>query len=81
MRGSYVVARTVVPTNIGTYQVSVKLSTVTFCCCFFGDIAFSEYFCTITVFSLYGEYVVRFSLQGDIFLPCDHGLDFWHQLM
>ena len=26
--------------------------------CFFGDVAFSEYFCTITIFSLYGEYVV-----------------------
>ena len=24
--------------------------------CFFGDVAFSEYFCTITVSSLYGEY-------------------------
>ena len=44
--------------------------------CFFGDVAFSEYFYTITVLSFYGEYVVRFSLPGGVFLPCDHGLDF-----
>ena len=49
--------------------------------CFFGDAAFSEYFCIITVFSLYGEYVVRFSLLGGVFLPCDHGLDFGRQLI
>ena len=24
--------------------------------CFYGDVAFSEYFCAITVFSLYGDY-------------------------
>ena len=48
---------------------------------FFGDVAFSEYFCTITVLCLYGEYVVRFFLPGGVFLPCDHGLDFLHQLM
>ena len=36
---------------------------------FFGDgVAFSEYFCTITVLSLYGEYyAVRSFLQGDVF--------------
>ena len=28
-----------------------------------------------------GEYVVRFSLPNGVFLPCDHGLDFLHQLM
>ena len=49
--------------------------------CFFGDVAFSEYFCTITVFSLYGEYVVRFPLPDGVYLPCDHGLDFRHQLI
>ena len=44
---------------------------------FFGDVAFSEYFCTITVFSLYGEYVVRCPLPDDgVFLPSDHGPDF-----
>ena len=49
---------------------------------FFGDVAFSEYFCTFTVFSLYGEYGVLyvFSLPGGVFLPCDHGLDLLHQL-
>ena len=35
---------------------------------FFGDVYFSEYFCTITIFSLYGEYVVvRFPLPGGVF--------------
>ena len=41
---------------------------------------FPEYFLyhIISVFSLYnGEYVVRFSLPGGVFLPCDHGLDFF----
>ena len=28
--------------------------------CFFGDVPFSECFCTLAVFSLNGEYVVRF---------------------
>ena len=37
---------------------------------------FPSIFCTIAVFSLYGEYVVRSSLPGGVFLPCDHGLDF-----
>ena len=39
------------------------LSTAAVCvlfCCFFGDAAFSEYFCTITVFSLYGVCVCVF---------------------
>ena len=36
----------------------------------------------IAVFSLQGEYVVRFSLPDGVFLPCDHGLDFFlHQLI
>ena len=43
---------------------------------FFGGVALSEYFYTITVFSLYGEYVLIFPLPGGVFLPCDHGLDF-----
>ena len=33
-------------------------------------------FCTISTFSLYGEYVVRSFLPNGVFLPCDHGLDF-----
>ena len=28
------------------------------------------------VLSLYGEYIVRFFLPDDVFLPCGHGLDF-----
>ena len=44
--------------------------------CFFGDVAFSEYFCTITLFSLYRRSVVSFFLPDGVFLPCDHGLDF-----
>ena len=44
--------------------------------CFFGDVAFSEYFLPIVVFSLYGEYAVGFFLPDGGFLPCDHGLDF-----
>ena len=46
--------------------------------CFFGDVAFSDCFCTITVFPLYGEHVVHFFLPDGVFLPCDHGLDFLH---
>ena len=36
--------------------------------CSFGDVAFSEYFfCTIAIFSLYGEYVVRSFLPDGVF--------------
>ena len=49
--------------------------------CFYGAVAFSEYFRTITVVSLYGEYVVptlvRFFLPDGVFLSCDHRLDFF----
>ena len=34
----------------------------------------SEYF---SAFSLYGEYGVRSFLPDGVFLPCDHGLDFF----
>ena len=34
----------------------------------------SECFGTITVFSLYGEYVVCFPLPNGVFVCCDHGL-------
>ena len=37
-------------------------------------------FCTIAVFSFYGEDVVRFSLPDGVFLPCDHGMDFYNSL-
>ena len=36
----------------------------------------STVFCTISAFSLFGEYVVRSFLPNGVFLPCDHGLDF-----
>ena len=39
---------------------------------------FPSIFCTIAVFSLYGEYVVRSFLPGVFFLTCGHGLDFLH---
>ena len=49
--------------------------------CFFGVVAFFEYFRTNAVFSLYGEYVVptlvRFFLPDGVFLSCDHRLDFF----
>ena len=37
---------------------------------------FPSIFCTISAFSLYGEYVVRSFLPNGVFLSCDHGLDF-----
>ena len=50
--------------------------------CLFGHVPFSEYFfCTISALSLYGEYAVRSLLPSGVFLPCDHELDFWHQLI
>ena len=42
--------------------------------------ACGEYFCAITLLSLYGEYVVDFLLWDVVFLLCDHGLDFLLQL-
>ena len=42
--------------------------------CFFGDVAFFDFVCTIIILSLYGEYVVRFPLPDVVFLPWDHGL-------
>ena len=45
---------------------------------FLGNVTFSIFFGTITVYSLYGEYryVIRFPLPDGVFLPCNHGLDF-----
>ena len=37
--------------------------------------------CTIAVFPLNGEYVVRSFLPNCVFLTCDHGLDCRHQLV
>ena len=44
---------------------------------------FPSIFCSFAVFSLNGEYTVRSFLPNDgVFLPCDHGLDYyWHQLI
>ena len=38
---------------------------------------FPTIFCTISAFSLYGEYVVRSFLPNGFFLSCDQGLDFF----
>ena len=50
---------------------------------FFGYVAFSEYFLYhfrfLFVWTI--EYVVRSFLPNGVFLHCDHGLDFLHQLM
>ena len=37
--------------------------------------------CTISAFSLYGEYVVGSFLPDGGFLPCGHGLDILHQFV
>ena len=44
----------------------------------FGDVAFSEYFLYYCRFLLLIVWRVRrtFFLPDDVFLPCDHGLDF-----
>ena len=58
-----------------------------FCFCLFGDVAFSEYFFVPFPLSLCMEsrsYVLSFRMvfkERSVFLPCDHGLDFLHQLM
>ena len=47
---------------------------------FWGGVSlFPSIFCTVSAFSLYGEYVVRSFLPNGFILPCDHGLDFWHK--
>ena len=48
---------------------------------FFGDITFSKYFRTIVVFSLYGEYVVRFFLLNGVFYLVTTDWIFLQQLM
>ena len=53
---------------------------IAICVSFFLDMSlFSSIFCTISAFSLYKEvvYVVRSFLPNGVFLPCDHGLDFF----
>ena len=48
-----------------------------------GDVAFSEYFCTVTAFLFVWKVRRTFFPPGCCFstVPCDHGLDFLHQLM
>ena len=46
-----------------------------FCFCFI--CRFFRVFCTVSAFSLHGEYVVRSFLPNGVFLPCDHELDFF----
>ena len=51
-------------------------------CVFFLEMSlFPSILCSIAAFCLYGEYVVRSFLPNGVFLPCDHGLDFLHQLV
>ena len=48
------------------------------------DVAFFRVFFVplpLSLLCMYGEYVVRSFLPNGVFLPCDHGLDFGHQLM
>ena len=57
---------------------------VFFSFCLFGDVAFFRVFFVQFPLSLRMENtitVVRSFLPVGIFLPCDHGLDFRHQLM
>ena len=63
---------------------AVTTACVLFRFCFFLSLEMSLFpsiFCTINVFSLYEEYVLRFFLPDGVFLPCDHGLDSLHQLI
>ena len=48
---------------------------------YFETSLFPSIFCTIAVFSLHGEYVVRAFLPDGVFLPCEYGLDLLQQLM
>ena len=49
--------------------------------CLFGDVAFSEYFLYHCRFRFVCRVRRTFFPSGWCLLPCDHGLDFWHQLM
>ena len=71
--------------HAGTEQLSVVVASFLFCfvtffvlwrCRFFRVFLYHYRFPF-----LYGEYVVRFSLPDGVFPPCDHGLNFWHQLI
>ena len=60
-----------------TIHAYIHSRTCFFFSFFFLDLSlFPSTFCTISAFSLYGEYVIRSFLPNGVFLPCDHGLDF-----
>ena len=46
----------------------------------FGDVAFFECYLPLP-FPFYMESMLYVFLQGGVFLPCDHGLGFLHQLI
>ena len=62
--------------SVCTFIEAAALCPDRYACVPTATCVFPEYFCIITVFSSYGGYVVRVFLPGDVFLPCDHGLDF-----
>ena len=76
------------PTTTGSYLTTLSASFFFMAAFFFLFVSldrslFSEYFSTVAVFSLSGEYDVCFfplPAGGFSFLPCDHGLDFLHRL-
>ena len=68
--------------HAGTEQLSVVVASFLFFCYFFCSLEMSLFPSIFIPFPfLYGEYVVRFSLPDGVFPPCDHGLNFWHQLI
>ena len=59
-------------------SIVLRYARVSFSIFFLEMSLFPIFFGTISAFSLYGEYVVRsFLPNGGVFLPCDHGLDFF----
>ena len=50
-------------------------------CLLFRDAAFSEYIFVPFPLSVCMDYRVRRTFFPSTFLPCDHGLDFLHQLI
>ena len=88
--GSIVLRCACAPTATGSYLITATTAVgALFRSCFFLSLErslFTEYICAIvTVFTLYGVWYVvpvRFFLPDDgVFLPCDHGLDFRHQVI
>ena len=48
--------------------------------CFFGDVTFSEYYISL-LFPFCMESTLYVFLPDCVFLPCNHGLNFLHQLV